>query len=169
MLHRRDGKFINHGWTRINTDNNIAGWRGAPSQPEIHTPLQIFKEHLLTDIGGAAKSVSYIYRFLPIKAFSSAVWPLEGNQRVPKATKGHLKFKFCGKGLEKPVVFRSNLGLCRRPPLLMVTEDRSGTDSRPKLETVEHFQPCRVLSHSVVFVTRFLVRAGRARAIPSIL
>jgi hypothetical protein len=33
---------------------------GVPSQPETNTPLQIFKEHILTDIGGAAKSVSYI-------------------------------------------------------------------------------------------------------------
>jgi hypothetical protein len=60
--------------------------RGAPSQPENPTPLQIFKEHILTDIGGAAKSVSYIYRFLPVKAFSSEVRPLGGHQRAPKAT-----------------------------------------------------------------------------------
>jgi hypothetical protein len=32
--------------------------RGALSQPENHTPLQIFKEHMLTEIGSAAKSVS---------------------------------------------------------------------------------------------------------------
>jgi hypothetical protein len=42
------------------------GRRSAPSQPENPTPLQIFKEHMLTDIGGAAKSVSYNYRFLLI-------------------------------------------------------------------------------------------------------
>src|SRR5271170_5882864 len=29
ILHRGDAKFINHGWTRINTDNNFAGWRSA--------------------------------------------------------------------------------------------------------------------------------------------
>jgi hypothetical protein len=29
ILHRRDAKFINHGWARINTDNNFAGWRSA--------------------------------------------------------------------------------------------------------------------------------------------
>ena len=98
MLHRRDAKFINHGWTRMNTDNHIAGWRsapwllnkrrrGAPSQPEIPTPLQIFKEHILTDIGGAAKSVSSIYRFLPARAFSSVVRPFGDYQRLPNVTK----------------------------------------------------------------------------------
>jgi hypothetical protein len=80
-LHRRDAKFINHGWTRMNTDNNFAGWRGAPFQPKNQTPLQIIKEHMLTDIGGAAKSVSYIYRFLPVRAFSSAVRPPGDDQR----------------------------------------------------------------------------------------
>ncbi|HEY1489678.1 MAG TPA: hypothetical protein VGF90_01450, partial [Verrucomicrobiae bacterium] len=43
--------------------NHFAGWRGAhlllnkrmrdsPSEPEILAPLKIFKEHILTDIGG---------------------------------------------------------------------------------------------------------------------
>jgi hypothetical protein len=92
MLHRRDATFINHGWTRINTDNHFAGWRSAPwllnkrmrgasSQPENLTSLQIIKEHMLTDIGDFAKSVSYIYRFLPVRAFSSAVRPFGDDQR----------------------------------------------------------------------------------------
>jgi hypothetical protein len=72
--------------------NYFAGWRGAPwllnkrrrgapFQLENQTPLQIIKEHMLTDIGGAAKSVSYIYRFLPVRAFSSAVRPFGDDQR----------------------------------------------------------------------------------------
>jgi hypothetical protein len=110
--------------------------RGAPSQPENHTPLQIFKEHVLTEIGGAAKSVSYIYRFLPVRAFSSAVRPQGDDQRAPKATKSHriLNFQpvahpkplpnlylFFTKlnsglsGLVKPVVFRSFSGLADGP------------------------------------------------------
>jgi hypothetical protein len=52
------------------------GRRSAPSPPENHTPFQIFKEHILTNIGGASKSVSYIYRFLPVRDFSSEVCPL---------------------------------------------------------------------------------------------
>jgi hypothetical protein len=55
--------------------------RGAPSQPKNPTPLQIFKEHVLTDIRVAAKSVSSIYRFLPIRAFSSEVRPFGNDQR----------------------------------------------------------------------------------------
>jgi hypothetical protein len=57
------------------------GRRSAPSQPENPTPLQIFKEHVLTDIGGAAKSVSSIYRFLSVRAFSSEVRPFGDDQR----------------------------------------------------------------------------------------
>ena len=63
------------------------GRRSAPSVPENHTPLQIFKEHMLTDIGGAAISVSYIYRFLPVKAFSSEVRPFGDYQTLPNVTK----------------------------------------------------------------------------------
>jgi hypothetical protein len=62
------------------------GRRGAFSQPENPTPLQIIKEHVLTNIGGAAKSVSYVYRFLPVRAFSSAVRPLGDDQTGPKMT-----------------------------------------------------------------------------------
>jgi hypothetical protein len=50
------------------------GRRSAPSPPENPTPFQIFKEHLLTDIGGAAKSVSYkncFYRFYRLEPFHS--------------------------------------------------------------------------------------------------
>jgi hypothetical protein len=63
--------------------------RSAPSLPENPTPLQIFKEHMLADIGGAAKSVSYInrfYRLLPVRAFSSAVRPPGGDQTGPNRT-----------------------------------------------------------------------------------
>jgi hypothetical protein len=63
------------------------GRRSAASQPENHTSLQIFKEHILTDFGGAAKSVSYIYRFLPVKAFSSKVRPFGDDQTGPNRTK----------------------------------------------------------------------------------
>jgi hypothetical protein len=73
------------------------GRRSAASQPENHTSLQIFKEHVLTDIGGAAKSVSSIYRFyrfLPVSAFSSEVRPLGDDQTGPNRTKDDRNFKF---------------------------------------------------------------------------
>jgi hypothetical protein len=47
---------------------------------------------MLTDIGGAAKSLSYIYRFLPLRAFSSAVRPFGDDQTGPKMT-GILNFQ----------------------------------------------------------------------------
>jgi len=102
--------------------------RSAPSQPENHTPLLIFKEHMLTDLGVAAKSVSYIYRFLPVKAFPSAVRPLGDYQRLPNVTKDDRILNFQPvthpisfpksnsglSGLVKPVVFRSFSGLADR-------------------------------------------------------
>jgi hypothetical protein len=107
MLHHRDATFINHGWTRINADNHFAGWRSAPwllnkrmraapFQPKNQTPLQIIKERVLTDFGGAAKMDSNrnLTVFVPVRAFSSAVRPLGGHQRAPKATKSHRILNF---------------------------------------------------------------------------
>jgi hypothetical protein len=55
--------------------------RGAPFQPKNHSPLQIFKERILTDIRGAAKSVSYITGIYRLETFSSEVRPFGDDQR----------------------------------------------------------------------------------------
>jgi hypothetical protein len=47
--------------------------------PKNPTPLQIFKEHILTNIGGDAKMDSN--KTLPVRAFSSAVRPPGDDQR----------------------------------------------------------------------------------------
>jgi hypothetical protein len=54
------------------------GRRSAPSLPKNHTPLQVFKERVLTDFGGAAitdSNENCFYRFLPVTPFLSEIHP----------------------------------------------------------------------------------------------